>query len=197
MSTETLQYTNSHSGDVSIQVLQSPPVPKLPFEGIHYLLWSAQGRAPAVDRISWRPRDLTYSAEAVSYVPMNSCTRARLIQPGRYIGTGNLNGCTAVAAAFRDERDTAHTFLAHYDSEATRTLDDGERLRLAGLIFKFAGERAIKMMVAYPDYDEMVEGIEREHRLNDPETYPVDALIEASKQLSRGFRSATGAISSK
>lgn len=169
--------------EVSIATLVNPPDRKRLSAGIAYSIEINAGRTPPVSETSWQPREVSDTDGGVIYVPMNSCAEEKFRSAGHYLVTGNLNGCTALVAAYRDEQDTVHTFLGHYDWENVSRVGDDKKLKLSGLLSDFAGEHPVEVAVAYsrkhndfpPDWAHY-----------DPDYFPVAAIMDGCKELPDG-----------
>jgi hypothetical protein len=116
------------------------------------------------------------------YVRPNSAAHSRF-SVGGFLSTAKLNGCIALAAAYRDEQDGIRTFLGHYDAEYARQTDGNGKLRLFNMFRDFAGPNAVRAALAYAAVQETQPG-----RPYEPEDYPIDALARDFRELPSGSK---------
>lgn len=138
-------------------------------------------RNPGDDNADWTVHEVGGMGYSTDYVPMNSAARSRLMSGG-YIGTGNLAGCVALGAAYRDGKYVV-PLMAHYDPENVRQTNENGELRLSAMLRDFAGAQAVKVTLAY--------GSSMESHLEAPagykaEEYPIASLVDTFKTLPSG-----------
>lgn len=166
---------------VSVVTLLNPPDKRSPEIFTRQIAKAAPAVRP--EGVDWEPKDLTGN-QVIAYVPMNSSGYAHFgaNDPASYVATGNLNNCTAVAAAYSEGRGLT-AFLAHYDAEAIREVDDEGRQRIGMLLGRFAGRRAVDVVIAYPESVGMPrlkgEGYDSPH-------HSTEALVESTRALPAG-----------
>jgi hypothetical protein len=171
-----------NSNGVIIEVLENPPEMEWPESPMVFLVRAASRSSKRTGEIEWEPRDLTDETEKIRYVRMNSCARAEFALPG-YLATSNLNGCTAVAACFRNPDGNISAFLEHYTSETVRELDEDGELKAANLLGEFVGEEPVKVIVAYT---KSANPPREARQTYTPDEFPLEAIINQCKKLPRG-----------
>lgn len=182
-SVDGLQYQEIVGGNgVTMAVLLDPPARELPNSGMTSIIAIRAKSNPGSMIPDWEPKDVTDSGENVNYVPMNSCAYAGFDSPG-YLGTGKLNGCTTVAAGYREGQDTVQAFLEHYDAESAREVGKSGRLKISELLAGFVGQQAVSVAIAYSRVHNplLTNGYPY-----DPEDFPIDAAVEQCQELPSG-----------
>lgn len=173
------------NNEVTIATLVHPPERTWPDAGLTSLIQMSANQSETSLDAAWEPRDFTESDDSIRYVPMNSSGYASFVSPG-YVGTANLNGCTAVAASYQGERDGQEAtvaFLAHYDSENIRQVGDDGTLKVSRLLATFAGQQPLRVVIAYAkDYNPFPPS----GHPYDPEYFPVDTLLKSCQELPNG-----------
>lgn len=165
--------------EVTFATLQNPPSRGLSGRAMTSLLTT---RAETL-KPDWEPRDVTDSSDNFHGVRMNSCAAARFGGPG-YLGVATLNGCMAVAAAYREVGGTVPTFYEHYDLETARTVGGSGKLKMSELLAGFAGQQPVRVAIAYakPRFPHPIPYSETAS----PEDYPVEAFVEGCQELPHG-----------
>ena len=176
-------YEAPAENDITMATLLHPQNRTLPERMMTYLIARRSEKTPRTYITNWEPRDLTSEQDAIRYVPMNDCGFARLDQPG-FLATDHLNGCTVVAAAYRDEQDAVHAFLEHYDLETLRSnFDDNEQLTARNLLAGFAGDKPVRVAIAYSKAHNLAY---TNRRMYEPYLYPLVSLIDGCRELASG-----------
>jgi hypothetical protein len=159
----------------------NPSEREWPDAGLVYLATNEAKRNPGNPEPDWEVKRYTDSGESIHFVRMNSAARGEFDQPG-YLVTANVNGCTVVTAAYRDDRDRVHTYMGHYDDVAIRETDDSGKLKISDQLQEFAGGHPVRVAIAYS----------KEHH-EPPQTdqysaedYPIWGLLNDSQQLADG-----------
>lgn len=171
---------------VVMSSLTQPPA-RGPDVGLSYLIRRSSYNTPSLDTPTWEPighEDLC--CDEIHFVPTNGVAQAELHDPA-YLVTARLNGCVAVASAYREGvGGPIESFHMHIDPEnITQTNRDG-RLKASKLVTDFAGEQAVRVAVAYPKAHNMPPLATEQ-----PNTYryPITCLTEdLAKSLPPGSR---------
>ncbi|HET7640643.1 MAG TPA: hypothetical protein VFK47_18180, partial [Ktedonobacteraceae bacterium] len=177
-------FARASGSEVSINMLPDPPGREgASNPSMFYLFDQAMQDTPRSDRPSWEPEDFSRRRGPIHAVRMNSCGVATFRNFG-LLATGNLNGCTAVAASYQDKRSVP-TFVGHYDTEAIRQTGRSGDLKINELLSRFIGERVADIVIAYSKKANrnLAKGTGY-----DPEYFPLDAMIDTCRGFSKDSR---------
>lgn len=178
-----IPYEASVENDITLATLVHPQGRSWPERMMPYLIARRSEKTPRTFTTNWEPRDLTGEQDEIRYIPMNDCGYAKLEGPG-FLTTDHLNGCTVVAAAYRDEQDSVQAFLEHYDLETLRSnFDDNEQLTARNLLAGFAGDNPVKVAIAYSKAHNLAY---TNRRTYEPFNYPLVSLIDGCRELPSG-----------
>lgn len=163
-------------------LLHTPPRMKY-YEQQAYLARILATGQPSLPDANWTPRTFEGNDNRF-YVPRNTTGITRFTRSNALM-TDSLNGCTAVAAAYRDPHtDVTPLLLGHYDAENVRqTHPETGRPILSSLVRDFAGSQAVRVAVVYA---KEFNPSPREGVTWEAEDYPVDAMIQDFGSLPPG-----------